>query len=407
MSTVRHPIVDSRLLARHSGRVIGLGHLGVALVLLLAGEPIARLSEALPAAFALGAALLGYVVQVQTPRLPWLALIAAGVVAAILVLPESDPLGGASQALTLVATGGGAALALVAVGTRGRLRWVIVGLALAGTVAALMARPGLPMNESGFLAVVALAAWAVCTATAWWWTASDRHARNTFGLLAQALAATRRAEAVSADQVARASTTHDGLLSTLALLAHRGVGVGPEALRELAENDARAIRAGQTVLRPGSPRRGVTRHPAGTSDRSGGGRGGEQDTRPPAAVLPAHGAALRLRGYWSTRSIDVGWHGASELELEPGKEDAVLEVIASLVDASGPEAGRVDIVVGASESAGHTVVIATLPRRSGAGGAPDPIEVALLPLAGIAGASWTSYRGETMETTVVISVPKP
>ena len=128
-------------------------------------------------------------------------------------------------------------------------------------------------------------------------------------------AAGERARRRSAGKSAR--LLHDTVLATLTLLAHSGVGVTPDALRQQAGDDARLLRQ----LRLGStPDAAVAR--AATSSRPDRG----QDE-------PVLGTTLEsVKQRFGRMGLEVSWHGTGQVLLPSDVLDAFLLALAECLE---------------------------------------------------------------------------
>src|SRR5690606_14705904 len=142
-------------------------------------------------------------------------------------------------AITPLAAGGIAAFAMVLISSR--LRFIIMLGSFAITIAlTIRADPGGETLARG--AAVVVFGWVILTVFAFWLTASVPRAAKRIYSIGRAHRAERRASETEAQRRQSARLLHDTVLATLTLLAHSGIGVSPEPMRQQAADDARLLR---------------------------------------------------------------------------------------------------------------------------------------------------------------------
>ncbi|HEU4808998.1 MAG TPA: histidine kinase, partial [Homoserinimonas sp.] len=228
-----------RLLQR-SSRMIGMSFSIVSLAIFLVPGVVEpeRLALILPLFLALLACL--YFVA-ATRALPLvLGGVAAGLGVVVAALfPFTEPADSAALTAILPLTGGGiAAFAMVLVDTR--VRTVALVIAAAATVGVVsLTATGEALARVWF---VTITGWAMVTIVAYWLSSSVPRAARRIYSIGRAHRAERRASETEAQRRQSARLLHDTVLATLTLLAHSGVGVAPEAMKQQAADDARLLR---------------------------------------------------------------------------------------------------------------------------------------------------------------------
>jgi signal transduction histidine kinase len=229
-----------RLLQR-SARVYGLSFTAISgLCFALPGSvPFPVLLIGTPLYLILAASL----VAVGLSRSIWwpiLALVAGtGIVVTIGVL-AAPPTPSASLAIIHVAAAGLAALALVLTTSVLRIALLVAG-ALTGVAAVVfteMETPAQALRSGGTV----LVGWGLATLIAVWISAGVPQVEKRIASIGRAHRAERQASELEAQRRQGARLLHDTVLATLTLLAHSGVGVKPDALRQQAADDARLLR---------------------------------------------------------------------------------------------------------------------------------------------------------------------
>lgn len=229
-----------RLLQR-SARVYGLSFTAVSAVgfALPGSVPFQAVLIGTPLYLILAASL----VAVGLSRSIWwpvVALVAGtGIVVAIGV-PAAPPTPSASLAIIHVTAAGLAALALVLTTSAPRIALLVAG-ALSGVAVVVFAEletPAQALRSGGTV----LVGWGLATLIAVWVSAGVPQVEKRIASIGRAHRAERQASELEAQRRQGARLLHDTVLATLTLLAHSGVGVKPDALRQQAADDARLLR---------------------------------------------------------------------------------------------------------------------------------------------------------------------
>lgn len=303
-----------RLLQR-SARVYGLSFTAVsALCFALPGAvPSSVLLLGIPLYLILAAAL----VAVGLSRSIWgpvLALLAGtGIVLAIGLL-AAPPTPTASLAIIHVAAAGLASLALVLTTSLPRIALLVVG-ALGGVAIVVFAEidtPAQALRSGGTV----LVGWGLATLITVWINAGVPQVAKRIASIGRAHRAERQASELEAQRRQGARLLHDTVLASLTLLAHSGVGVKPEALRQQAAEDARLLRQ----LRLGTAPQ--LAEPTETGSIA-----------VVAADEPVLGTTLEsVKQRFGRMGLQVSWHGTGQVLLPSEVLDAFLLALAECLE---------------------------------------------------------------------------
>ena len=247
-------------------------------------------------------------------NLVWVVLTAVAGIGTIVVIttvgqvPESG--GGAmAAALTLagasvpsialvLATGGGRAFLLGVTG--------VIVIALSVLLTSVL-QP--PIRTLGPLVM----GWALTSFIGLWINAAVPQVAERIARIGRAHRAERQASETEAQRRQSARLLHDTVLATLTLLAHSGVGVSADALRDQAAGDARLLRQ----LRLGST-------PTPTAS-------GEYNLTPVAES--ELGTTLEsVKSRFGRMGLEVTWHGTGQLLLPSHVLDAFLLALAECLE---------------------------------------------------------------------------
>lgn len=271
----------------------------------------------IPGAFLITAACLlvaacGYYLLRPGSRL-WVIASIAGGLGALLAI---GILGGRSNeatgaAVPFIAGGVLAASALVLATSRRR-----VPLLCAGFVASALCVIVAKLADGGGLLrplLLTLCGWGFATVMSVW---ISRVVPRTVRRIAN-MSGAYRAERQASEQEARrrqgARLLHDTVLATLTLLAHSGRGVGAEALREQAAEDAALLR---------QLRMGQTPDPAAS---------GDYKLRP--VIESTLGNTLEsVKQRFRRMGLEVAWHGTGHVLLPSERLDAFLLALAECLE---------------------------------------------------------------------------
>jgi len=189
-------------------------------------------------------------------------------------------------------------------------------LAVAG--AAVLVSDGLPhMLRTGGVVVLG---WLLPTAIAVWISVGVPQVEKRIASIGRAHRAERQASELEAQRRQSARLLHDTVLATLTLLAHSGVGVKPDALRDQAGDDARLLRQLRLGSNPTPPPEGEPFVSTATS---------------PIPVMdePVLGTTLEsVQQRFSRMGLQVSWHGTGQVLLPSEVLDAFLLALAECLE---------------------------------------------------------------------------
>jgi len=303
-----------RLLQR-SARVYGLSFTAVsALCFALPGAvPFAVLLLGIPLYLILAAAL----VAVGLSRAIWWPVLALasglGIVLVIAILVDA-PSPSASLAIIHVTAAGLAALALVLTTSAPRIVLLAAGAlaSVAVVIAAEIDTPAQALRSGGTV----LVGWGLATLVTVWINAGVPQVAKRIASIGRAHRAERQASELEAQRRQGARLLHDTVLASLTLLAHSGVGVKPEALRQQAAEDARLLRQ----LRLGTAPQLAEPTETGTIPV----------VNPDETVLGTTLESVKQR--FGRMGLTVAWHGTGQVLLPSEVLDAFLMALAECLE---------------------------------------------------------------------------
>jgi signal transduction histidine kinase len=377
-----------RLLQR-SARMIGTSFSVVSLAIFLmpgAVEP-ERLLVIVPLFLALLACL--YFVAATRALLLVLGGVAAGLGVIVAALfPFTEPVSSAALTAILPLAGGGvAAFAMVLINTRLRIAVLVVMAAATAGVVSLTAT-GETLTRVFFITIVG---WAMVTVVAYWLSSSIPRAARRIYSIGRAHRAERRASETEAQRRQSARLLHDTVLATLTLLAHSGVGVAPEAMRQQAADDARLLRQ----LRLGTV-------PMPTAS-------GDYNLEPVEET--ALGTTLEsVKQRFGRMGLEVSWHGTGQVLLPSDVLDAFLLALAECLENVRRHAGVTDAHVTITD---NDTMVRAMVTDSGVGFDIKDVDEARLGLKDSVvgrlkevGGSARLFSAAGAGTTVVLEVPR-
>jgi signal transduction histidine kinase len=238
--------------------------------------------------------------------------ILAGVVALFLArIPFGTPVtSGLGSALAPLGAAGIACFGVVLVSSVARILVFLVG-AVASTLLVQLASA-----QPGLLAVTSLSVilgWVLIGVLGYWLSASVPRAARRIYSIGKAHRAERQASETEAQRRQGARLLHDTVLATLTLLAHSGVGVAPEALRQQAGEDARLLRQ----LRLGAT---PTPQSSGSYDLT------------PVEETPLGTTLESVKQRFGRMGLEVSWHGTGQVLLPSDVLDAFLLSLAECLE---------------------------------------------------------------------------
>lgn len=255
-------------------------------------------------------------------------VLAVGLSVSDLNPPRSSALGIAGAIVA-----GSVALTLTA---RSRSFRLVLALGAVSVVAAgiVSLRAGIPD-----VVLVTLGGWVAFILTARIVTHGVSRASERVEEVGRAHRAERLASELEAQQRQDARLLHDTVLATLSLLAHSGVGVSPDALREQAAEDARLLRQLRLGNAPLSP-------PERDLFRSTG------DTDPLGTTLES------VKQRFERMGLSVKWHGSGQLFLARDALEAFLGALSECLENVRRHAGvtEADVTITDDDTAVRALV---------------------------------------------------
>jgi signal transduction histidine kinase len=249
----------------------------------------------------------------RTRPMLWATLgIVAGLVALVVVrLPYSAvPSVGLGTAIAPLGAAGIGCFAIVLLSSIPRIALVVVAAAASTFLVQLST------VRSGPLAATSLAiilGWVLSAVLGYWLSASVPRAARRIYSIGNAHRAERQASETEAQRRQGARLLHDTVLATLTLLAHSGVGVAPEALRQQASEDARLLR---------QLRLGATPTPESSGPYN----------LTPVEETPLGTTLESVKQRFGRMGLEVSWHGTGQVLLPSDVLDAFLLSLAECLE---------------------------------------------------------------------------
>ena len=234
--------------------------------------------------------------------------------------------------------------------------------------------------------------WTLAAVIGFWISAGVPRAARRIASIGRAHRAERQASETEAQRRQSARLLHDTVLATLTLLAHSGVGVAPEALRQQAQDDARLLR---------QLRLGATPTPQSS---------GSYTLAPPIedSVLGTTLESVKQR--FGRMGLEVSWHGTGQVLLPSDVLDAFLLALAECLENVRRHSGVTEAHVTITDD--ETTVRAMI-TDSGVGFELDDVDSARLGLKESVvgrlkevGGSARLFSSPGSGTTVVLEVPR-
>lgn len=386
-----------RLLQR-SARVYGLSFAGVALlctVLPGAVDSLALLIS-LPLYLLLG---LGFVRIGSSRSLLWVVLTllaGAGIIAVLTFVGSGPSLQAGYLAVTELAAAAIPAVALVLTSSAPRIVILVLSFLVIGGGSVYFAADLNPLRTAGIVVL----GWVLPTALAIWINVGLPQVTKRIASIGRAHRAERQASELEAQRRQSARLLHDTVLATLTLLAHSGVGVKPEALREQAGDDARLLRQLRLGTNPTpTPANGVESVSTSTSPI------------PIATNEPVLGTTLEsVKQRFGRMGLQVSWHGTGQVLLPSDVLDAFLLALAECLENVRRHSGVTEAHVTITDD---ETIVRALVTDSGVGFDINDIDDAKLGFAESVVARLRDVGGNARlfsapgsGTTVVLEVPR-
>lgn len=320
----------------------------------------------------------------------WLlpALGAGMVVIAVVTLVGSGPSPAGVSAVGQLAAGSLASMAIVL--TTEPLRRAVLGFGFV-MVSAVTTILLAPFQAPGRTIALVVLGWTIATIVGFWISAGVPLAARRIASIGRAHRAERQASETEAQRRQGARLLHDTVLATLTLLAHSGVGVAPDALRQQAADDARLLRQLRLGATPTPQSSGVYSLEV------------IEDT-----VLGTTLESVKQR--FGRLGLEVSWHGTGQVLLPSEVLDAFLLALAECLENVRRHSGVTDAHVTITDD--ETTVRAMI-TDSGVGFALDDVDSARLGLKESVvgrlkevGGKARLFSSPGSGTTVVLEVPK-
>lgn len=224
-----------------------------------------------------------------------------------------------------VAAGALSSVAIVLVVSLSRL--VTLGWVLGFTLASVVA---VTVTGQGTIIPLALtiSGWFASTLGGWWMGQSIPRAMQRIAAIGRAHRAERHASELEAQRRQDARLLHDTVLATLTLLAHSGVGVSPDALRQQAGDDARLLRQLRLGGQPTPRRSGVY-------------------TLEPATESTLGNTLESVKQRFGRMGLEVDWHGSGQVLLPSTVLDSFLLALGECLENVRRHSGvnRADVTI--------------------------------------------------------------
>ena len=249
----------------------------------------------------------------RSKSLLWVLVSLAGGIGAILALVLLTPAAPTQAAVSAVGQLAAASIASIAIVlTLSRVRIVVLVVAFVSVSVVSMLTVGDPQNPFRISGLVLLG-WILATIVGMWISVGVPQAARIIANIGRAHRAERQASELEAQRRQSARLLHDTVLATLTLLAHSGLGVAPDALRQQAADDARLLR---------QLRLGATPTPQSS---------GSYNLEPvEATVLGTTLESVKQR--FGRMGLEVSWHGTGQVLLPSDVLDAFLLALAECLE---------------------------------------------------------------------------
>ncbi|MCU1442494.1 MAG: Histidine kinase [Cryobacterium sp.] len=228
-------------------------------------------------------------------------------------------------AIAAVAAGAMSCVAIVLVVNTSRLVTLgtVLGLTLASVIAVTF-----PTQASVTPLALTLSGWFGAALGGWWLSQSVPRVMQRIAAIGRAHRAERQASELEAQRRQDARLLHDTVLATLTLLAHSGVGVNPEALRQQAGDDARLLRQLRLGGLPMPRSSGVY-------------------TLEPATESELGRTLESVKQRFGRMGLDVDWHGTGQVLLPSEVLDSFLLALGECLENVRRHSGvnRADVTI--------------------------------------------------------------
>jgi signal transduction histidine kinase len=321
----------------------------------------------------------------------WVGLALAsgiGIMLLVTLVSVIPPGPSAISALTQLTAGSLASLGVVL--TTSPVRRIALGLA-AATVVGLTVLLLAPHQEPLRTLPIQVLGWMLAAIIGFWISAGVPQAARSIASIGRAHRAERHASETEAQRRQGARLLHDTVLATLTLLAHSGVGVAPDAMRQQAADDARLLRQLRLGATPAPQSSGVY-HLEPVEE----------------TVLGTTLESVKQR--FGRMGLEVSWHGTGQVLLPSATLDAFLLALAECLENVRRHSGVTEAHVTITDD--ETTVRAMV-TDSGVGFALDDVDSARLGFKESVvgrlrevGGKARLFSAPGSGTTVVLEVPK-
>jgi signal transduction histidine kinase len=376
-------------LLQRSSRMIGMSFSVVALTIFVLPGTVdpAKLLAIVPLFLGLLACL--YFIAASRSLLLVLGGVTLGLgIIAVTLYPFDAPVDTpALLAIILLSGGGIASFSMVMLGSRVRITLLVIAAAATAALASL----AVSEETLARMWFITLIGWVMLATVAYWLNSSVPLAARRIYSIGRAHRAERRASETEAQRRQSARLLHDTVLATLTLLAHSGVGVSPEAMRQQAADDARLLR---------QLRLGTVPMPSAS---------GQYNLEPVEET--ALGTTLEsVKQRFGRMGLEVSWHGTGQVLLPSDVLDAFLLALAECLENVRRHAGVTDAHVTITD---NDTMVRAMVTDSGVGFDIKNIDEARMGLKESVvgrlkevGGSARLFSSAGAGTTVVLEVPR-
>lgn len=237
-------------------------------------------------------------------------LVGLAIIGVVTLLGDVEPGPAGVSAIGQLAAGSLASSAVALTNSARRRAVLITGFVLIGSAAVFLLAPYQPVARTAALLVLG---WTLATIVGFWISAGVPQAARRIASIGRAHRAERQASETEAQRRQGARLLHDTVLATLTLLAHSGVGVAPDAMRQQAADDARLLRQLRLGATPAPQASGVYNLES------------VEDT-----VLGTTLESVKQR--FGRMGLEVSWHGTGQVLLPSDVLDAFLLALAECLE---------------------------------------------------------------------------
>ena len=249
----------------------------------------------------------------------------------------------------------------------------------------------LPFQPAGNTIALIVLGWVLATIIGFWISAGVPQAARRIASIGRAHRAERQASETEAQRRQGARLLHDTVLATLTLLAHSGVGVAPDAMRQQAADDARLLRQLRLGATPTPQQSGVYNLE------------NNEET-----VLGTTLESVKQR--FGRMGLEVSWHGTGQVLLPSDVLDAFLLALAECLENVRRHSGVTEAHVTITED---ELMVRAMVTDSGVGFTLDDVDSARLGFKESVVARLKDVGGKARlfsapgsGTTVVLEVPR-